>query len=78
VASDKDDQGNDTGILSSLNLNDAVAQRGYMGIELTKAPVNPGSTYIVVRSIGGTAYRIRWESQLIARSDPSEDLVGGL
>jgi len=31
----------------------------------------------VVRSIGGTAYRIRWESQLIARSDPSEDLVGG-
>jgi hypothetical protein len=77
VASDKDDQGNDTGILSSLNLNDAGGQRGYMGIELTKAPVNPGQYYIVVRSIGGTAYRIRWESQLIARSDPSEDLVGG-
>jgi hypothetical protein len=66
-----------TGVLSSLTLNEAGSQRGYLGIELTKAPVNPGQYFILVESIGSTPYRIRWQSQLIGRSTPDEDLKGG-
>jgi len=32
-----------TGILPSLELNPAGGARGYLGIKLTKAPVNPGT-----------------------------------
>jgi hypothetical protein len=77
VDSEKDGQGRDTGVLSSHTLNEAGGQRGYLGIELTTAPVNPGQYFILVESIGSTPYRIRWESQLIGRSTPEEDLKGG-
>jgi len=40
----QDDQATTPASCPRLNLNDAGGQRGYMGIELTKAPVNPGST----------------------------------
>jgi len=66
-----------TGVLSSLTLNEAGSQRGYLGIELTEAPVNPGTYFILVESIGSTPYRIRWQSQLFGRSAPEEDLKGG-
>jgi hypothetical protein len=66
-----------TGVLSSLTLNEAGGQRGYLGIELTKAPVNPGQYLIMMESIGSTPYRIRWQSQLFGRATPEEDLKGG-
>ena len=76
VDSEKDGQGNDTGVLSSFTLNAAGGQRGYMGIELTKAPINPGTYFILVESIGTTPYRVRWESGHTTFTTLDNDLVG--
>ena len=59
-----------TGILPSLTLNEAGGQRGYLGIELTKAPVAPGTYYILVESIGPTPYRIRQGADLVRPPGP--------
>ena len=46
----------DTGTLT-VALNPPDGQRGYLGIELTRAPVAPGLYYLAVRSVGATPYR---------------------
>jgi len=65
-----------TGILPSLELNPADGARGYLGIELTKAPVNPGTYYILVESTGATPYRIRQGADLVRRAGQESEYLG--
>jgi len=65
-----------TGILPSLELNPAGGARGYLGIELTKAPVNPGTYYILVESTGATPYRIRQGADLVRRAGQESEYLG--
>jgi hypothetical protein len=60
----------DGGVITSVTVNAAGAgdggSRGYLGIELTRAPAQTGSYYILVESVGpaGTErYRIRRQGQ---------------
>ena len=50
--------------------------RGYMGIELVKAPINPGSYWIKVES-KTTSYRIREQSQVSTDDTPDGIYAGG-
>jgi hypothetical protein len=50
--------------------------RGYMGIELTRAPINPGSYWIKVESKTKT-YRIREQSQVLTDDTPDGIYSGG-
>jgi hypothetical protein len=79
VDSGVDGSGVGTGLLEEFTLNAPGSQRGYMGIELTKAPINPGTYYIVVVSLGSTTYRIRQGAQLVSYSgaNAGNDAVGG-
>jgi hypothetical protein len=62
-----------TGTIEQFTLNQASAARGYMGIELTKAPRNPGTYLIKAESLGPTRYRIRRQGQLeMGRTDEAE------
>ena len=70
------DSENDTGVLDSLVLNEGGGQRGYLGIELTQAPVKPGQYFILVESIGSTPYRVRQPSQFAERSTSEEVFKG--
>ena len=65
-----------TGILPSLELNPADGARGYLGIELTKAPVNPGTCYLLVESTGATPYRIRQGADLVRRAGQASEYLG--
>ncbi|MGV8040941.1 MAG: carboxypeptidase regulatory-like domain-containing protein [Thermoanaerobaculaceae bacterium] len=69
----------ETGILPSLTLNEGGGAngRGYLGIELTRAPVAPGTYYVRVESLNGAAYRIRMGSDLSnAELDAQEEYAG--
>jgi len=65
-----------TGILPSLELNPAGGARGYLGIELTKAPVDPGTYYVLVESTGATPYRIRQGADLVRRAGQESEYLG--
>ncbi|MGV8040936.1 MAG: hypothetical protein AB2L07_12945 [Thermoanaerobaculaceae bacterium] len=65
-----------TGILPSLALNPAGGARGYLGIELTKAPVDPGTYYVLVESTGATPYRIRQGADLVRRAGQDSEYLG--
>jgi hypothetical protein len=60
----------------TVALNPPDGQRGYVGIELTRAPVAPGGYYLAVRSVGSTPYRIRPAAHLFERSLPEHELEG--
>ena len=73
------DSDGETGILPSLTLNEGGGAngRGYLGIELTKAPVAPGTYYVRVESLNGAAYRIRMGSNLSpGELDAQEEYAG--
>ena len=57
-----------------LTLNQSGSARGYLGIELTKAPIAPGTYYVWVESLGpaGQKYRIRRESDLVGNTEDDE------
>ncbi len=42
------------GVIASYSINQAGASRGYMGIELLRAPTNPGTYYIKIESLDGS------------------------
>lgn len=65
-----------TGILPALDLNASGATRGYLGIELTKAPINPGTYFILVESIGPTPYRIRQGADFVRRAGQESEYFG--
>ena len=60
----------------TVALNPPDGQRGYLGVELTRAPVAPGGYYLAVRSVGSTPYRIRPAAHLFERSLPEHELEG--
>ncbi len=60
----------------TVALNPPDGQRGYVGIELTRAPVAPGLYYLVVRSVGSTPYRIRPAAHLTQRALPEHEREG--
>jgi len=66
-----------TGILPRLALNEPGGARGYLGIELTKAPVAPGTYYLWVESIGTTPYRVRIASNFATRDSQESEYRGG-
>jgi hypothetical protein len=65
-----------TGRIDSLTLNQPGAQRGYLGIELTKAPPQPGEYYIKVESLGPSLYRMRRQGQLTLDTHAQGEHVG--
>lgn len=54
-----------------VTLNQSGSARGYMGIELTKAPIAPGTYYVWVESLD-QAYRVREGSQLVGLTADDE------
>jgi len=46
------------GAIASYSVNPAGSSRGYLGIELLRAPTNPGTYYIQIESID-SIYRIK-------------------
>lgn len=64
-----------TGTLT-VALNPPDGQRGYVGIELTRAPVAPGGYYLAVRSVGATPYRVRPAAHLTQRCPADADPAG--
>jgi hypothetical protein len=65
-----------TGRIDSLTLNQPGAQRGYLGIELTKAPPKQGEYYIKVESLGPSLYRMRRQGQLTLDTHATGEHVG--
>jgi hypothetical protein len=65
-----------TGRIDSLTLNQPGAQRGYLGIELTKAPPKQGEYYIKVESLGPSTYRMRRQGQLTLDTHATGEHVG--
>jgi hypothetical protein len=65
-----------TGRIDSLTLNQPGAQRGYLGIELTKAPPKQGEYYIKVESLGPSMYRMRRQGQLTLDTHATGEHVG--
>ncbi len=60
----------------TVALNPPDGQRGYLGIELTRAPVAPGGYYLAVRSVGATPYRVRPAAHLTQRCPADADPAG--
>lgn len=60
-----------------INPNGAAApdSRGYLGIELTQAPVEPGTYYVVLSSLDKT-YRLRQQGQLNLDGSPDGVYLG--
>jgi hypothetical protein len=58
------------GVVSSVTVNDGGLGRGYLGIELKKAPLAPGTYYVNVESLDG-AYRVRGQSDFVTEMDPA-------
>jgi hypothetical protein len=58
-----------------VTLNQAGSARGYLGIELTTAPVAPGTYVVWVESLD-QAYRVRETAQLVGRG-PADEYRGG-
>ena len=54
-------QSDSSGAILSVTVNGDGATTGYLGIELTKAPVKPGTYYVVIEAVGNT-YKVRRES----------------
>ncbi|MHB8797131.1 MAG: carboxypeptidase regulatory-like domain-containing protein [Thermoanaerobaculia bacterium] len=59
-----------SGVVASVTVNDGSLGRGYLGIELKKAPLAPGTYYVNVESLDG-AYRIRRQSDFVTEMDPA-------
>ncbi|MBI5283376.1 MAG: hypothetical protein HY858_16965, partial [Candidatus Solibacter usitatus] len=69
------------GVVASIVLNPNGlgdgGSRGYLGIELTRAPVAPGGYYVYVESLNGTEYLIHNQADLVpTRSSPDDDFRG--
>ncbi len=58
-----------------VTLNQLGSARGYLGIELTKAPINPGTYVVWVESLD-QGYRVRETAQLVGRG-PTGEYRGG-
>ncbi|MHB8797134.1 MAG: hypothetical protein ACYDBY_01600 [Thermoanaerobaculia bacterium] len=59
-----------SGVVASVTVNDGSLGRGYLGIELKRAPLAPGTYYVNVESLDG-AYRIRRQSDFVTEMDPA-------
>jgi hypothetical protein len=64
-------------IIPSLTLNNGASDdnRGYMGVELLRAPRNPGYYYLKVESLGGN-YRLKQQANLDTNPMPAGEFQG--
>ncbi|MGA7992976.1 MAG: hypothetical protein WCC53_16220, partial [Thermoanaerobaculia bacterium] len=63
------------GVIASYSVNPAGSSRGYMGVELLRAPTNPGNYYIKIESLD-QIYRIRQLPGLTVDPTPAGEFKG--